>query len=262
MPNIFPLFIRKANAKVKWFFKNYKSIQYDSEIFNSIHGPMTYNTDGLATSNNCDFINDPRFDAAYQSAKATNPWPNFTLMWRIHIVCWLAEYAKHFEGDFVECGVNTGSYARAIIEYINFNSTGKTFYLMDTFQGIDPAYVTNAEKEVGILNYKYRDTYNEVIETFKSFKTVIIKGSIPATLNQCNVNKICYLSIDMNNLVPEIAALEYFWDKVVKGGVIILDDYGFPIHIEQKKAFDKFAAEKKHEILSLPTGQGLILKNH
>ena len=258
----FPLFIRKPYAKLKWFAKNYSRIKYDSEIFNNIQGQLTYNTDGLATSNNCDFINEPRFAKAYEAAKATNPWPDFTLMWRIHIVCWLAENVRHLVGDFVECGVNTGAYARAIIEYINFNSTGKTFFLLDTFQGLDPAYVTEEEKEAGILNYKYRDTYEEVLKTFSPFKTKIIKGSVPETLAECKTEKICYLSIDKNNVVPEIAAVKYFWDKIVKGGVLILDDYGFPMHMQQKIAFDKFAGEVHHEILSLPTGQGLIIKNH
>jgi hypothetical protein len=64
----------------------------------------------------------------------------------------------------------------------------------------------------------------------------------------------------MNVKEPEIAAANYFWEKVVKGGVVILDDYGFPKHIEQKLAFDQFAKEKGVEILSLPTGQGIIFK--
>src|SRR5689334_21089486 len=105
-----PLFLRKFFAKTKWFLRNYDHVNYDSEIFNNIQGQLTYNTDGLATSNNCDFIKTPKFARAYEAAKATNPWPNFTLQWRIHIVCWLADYAKNFEGDYVECGVNTGAY--------------------------------------------------------------------------------------------------------------------------------------------------------
>ena len=259
--SLIPLFIRQFYVKTRWFFRNYATLQYDSEIFNNLMGPLTYNTDGLATSNNADFMNEPRFVKAYEAAKATNPWPNFTLMWRIHVVCWFSEYARHLDGDFVECGVNTGAYARAIVDYINFNATGKTFYLLDTFQGIDSAYVTEEEKKAGILNYKYRDTYQEVLETFKSFNTVIIKGSVPETLPDCRVDRICYLSIDMNNMVPEIQAAEYFWPKVVRGGVLLLDDYGFPMHHKQKEAFDKFAAERDHVVLSLPTGQGIIIKN-
>ena len=80
------------------------------------------------------------------------------------------------------------------------------------------------------------------------------------TLPLCKADKICYLSIDMNCVEPEIDAVNYFWDKLVNGAVIILDDYGFKLHIEQKKAFDKFAQEKNVPILQLPTGQGIIFK--
>jgi O-methyltransferase len=254
--------LRFFYARLKWFLRNYRNIRYDSELFNNVHGPLTYNTDGLATSNNCDFINDPAFDAAYQKAKETNPWPGFTLMWRIHVVLWLARQATYLEGDFVECGVNTGSYSRAVMEYTDWNKTGKTFYLMDTFKGLDPKYVTEEEKKMGILNYKYRDTYQEVVRTFSPFNARIIRGSIPETLGECKAEKVCYLSIDMNNVIPEIAAMEYFWEKMVLHGIIILDDYGFPQHIKQKEAFDRFAAKVGHEILTLPTGQGVIIKNH
>jgi hypothetical protein len=64
----------------------------------------------------------------------------------------------------------------------------------------------------------------------------------------------------MNNTAPEIAAAEYFWDRVTKGGIIVLDDYGWRKHIHQKIAFDRFADEREVKVLSLPTGQGLIFK--
>ncbi len=258
--SLIPLSIRRLYIRTKWFINNYNKLEYNSVLFNPIYGQPTYNTDGLATSTNSDFIRVEKFANAYEHAKKTNPWPNFTLMWRIHVICWAAENVKNLEGDFVECGVNTGAYARALIEYIDFNKTGKKFYLMDTFEGLDHKYVTEEEKKLGILRYKYRDTFEEVKQTFSPFNTKIIKGSIPETLSQCDVQKICFLSIDMNNVIPEIAAMEYFWPKVVTNGMIILDDYGFPMHINQKIAFDKFAKSVGHEILALPTGQGLIIK--
>ncbi len=46
------------------------------------------------------------------------------------------------------------------------------------------------------------------------------------------------------------------------GALVLLDDYGFYNHIEQKKAFDIFAKKKNVEILTLPTGQGLLIKPH
>ena len=59
-----------------------------------------------------------------------------------------------------------------------------------------------------------------------------------------------------------MAAIEYLWEKLVIGGVVVLDDYDYgPEFMEQKYAWDKFAALKDFEILTLPTGQGLIIKN-
>jgi predicted O-methyltransferase YrrM len=64
----------------------------------------------------------------------------------------------------------------------------------------------------------------------------------------------------MNNTAPEIAAAEHLWDRLVPGGIIVLDDYGWRKQINQKIAFDRFADARKVNVLSLPTGQGLLIK--
>jgi len=252
--------------RLKWFFTNRGLINPEFEYVTPGFGgkyPFTYNTDGLATCNNCDFIHEPKFAHAYQAAKDTNPWEGFTLQWRMHIVCYFANLVKHLEGDFVECGVNTGAYSRAVIDYIDFNSNNKTFYLLDTYEGLVESQISEEEKkDNAITQYltHYKNVYQEVVRTFAPFNVKIIRGAVPDTLPECTAEKIAYLSIDMNCVAPEIAAANYFWDKIVKGGVIILDDYGFPMHINQKIAFDKFAKERRIEILCLPTGQGIMFK--
>ena len=64
----------------------------------------------------------------------------------------------------------------------------------------------------------------------------------------------------MNIVQPEIAAMEFFWDKLVSGAAVILDDYGWVNYSLQQEAHDRFAASKDVPILNLPTGQGLIIK--
>jgi O-methyltransferase len=71
---------------------------------------------------------------------------------------------------------------------------------------------------------------------------------------------VAYLSIDMNIVLPEIAALEFFWDRLVPGAVVMLDDYGWATHRAQKAAFDAFARAHDAMILSVPTGQGIIIR--
>jgi len=256
--------------KIKWFIQNYKDISYSKTLMgvdevavpNVFLGPITYQTDCLVTCNNCDFIREERFAKAYTAAAATRPWKGFTLQWRVYIVCWFANYIKNLEGDFVECGVNTGAYARAIIEYINFPKTNKKFWLFDTFSGLVKEQLNDKEKEIGFYKHynHYVDVYEDVKQTFSAFNVEVVKGAVPNTLVNFTGNKIAYLSIDMNVTAPEIAAVNYFWDKIVPGGIIMLDDYGFSPHIEQKRAFDELASKKGVNILSLPTGQGVIIK--
>ena len=75
-------------------------------------------------------------------------------------------------------------------------------------------------------------------------------------------NKIAFLHIDMNCVQPEYDALNYFWDKMTKGGIIIWDDYGYGNATnDQREIHKKFAKEKGVEILSMPTCQGIIIKS-
>jgi hypothetical protein len=226
---------------------------------------VTYSKDLLYTFNNADFLKDPTFQKAYEHVRRldTSGIAGEGIEWRIHVLCWAASLASHLEGDFVDCGVNTGLFSRAVIEYVDFNRLGKMYYLFDTFSGLDPRYSNEYEMaRHHTIGYNENESlYEQVKETFRDFPVKIIKGAIPETLEQVNSNRIAYLSVDMNCVMPEVAALEYFWDKLVPGGIIVLDDYGYPGAEEQKRAHDKFALSKGVQILTLPTCQGIIIKS-
>lgn len=249
-----PVSLKKA--LVKWLSGHGNSLPY------LLYGAASYNYDGLVTAHNADFMSEPKFANAYAAGKATGSWSG-DLYWRAYIICWAADYALRLEGDFVECGVNRGGYALAAMNYTAFERLPKRFYLLDTFKGLDERYIAEEEKEAGIVarRWGYEDCYEDVVRTFAPYPNVrIIQGTVPDTLPQVDSDKIAFLSIDMNNREPEIAAVTYFWDKLVSGAIIILDDYGWRKHIEQKRAFDQFAKEHNVTILALPTGQGVILK--
>ena len=59
---------------------------------------------------------------------------------------------------------------------------------------------------------------------------------------------------------PEVAALNYFWPRLLPGAFVLLDDYAYSGFGEQKAAMDELARAKNIQILSLPTGQGLLVK--
>jgi O-methyltransferase len=229
---------------------------------------VTYANDYLYTLHNAGFLENPKFLQAYEIAKKTDGGKllhNYDIQWRIHVLCWAAQHAAKLEGDFVDCGVHTGIFARAIIDYINFNTLNKKYYLLDTFSGLDEKYSTADEllrnNAMGYAKQDSEKLYNDVLTTFAAFNAEVIRGTVPDTLSNVQTNRVAFLSIDMNCVAPEVAAMEFFWDKLVSGAVIVIDDYGYMNqHDEQRKAHDKFAKGKNVEILILPTCQGLIIK--
>jgi len=224
---------------------------------------LTYGKDLLYTYNNADFLRDPRFQQAYShvSRLDTTGITGEGIEWRIHVLCWAAFHASHLDGDFVDCGVNTGLFARAVMAYVNFGRLGKRYYLLDTFSGLDPKYSSEYEMQrQHSFGYGGGDLLDRVKETFADFDVKIIKGSVPDTLPQVDTDKVAYLSIDMNSVLPEVAALDYFWDRMTPGGLIVLDDYAYPGALEQKRAHDRFAQSKGVQVLTLPTCQGIIIK--
>lgn len=226
----------------------------------ALPGKPTYCEDGLATIHSCEFCDDPEFSAAYAKGRETGSWDG--IRWRAHVYSWVATQAFLLPGDFVECGVNLGGYARMTFEYIPLSQSEKKFYLLDTFNGFDAGLLCDEEVARGIPQaYDYRECYEQVRKTFSAFpNAVLIRGRVPDTLERVPSKEIAFLSIDMNCAEPEIAAIEHFWPKLVKGGFVLLDDFGHPRHAAQKRAFDAFAKRKSIRILYLPTEQGLIIK--
>ena len=230
--------------------------------------PYRYKQDGLFTVHNCAFMQEPRFADAYAAAaKATGE--DYHWHWRVHIALWSAAHALMVAGDFVECGVNRGFLSYAIMTYLNWNDHERRFYLLDTFQGMDRRYVSKEEADRGHLDANaknlesgfYVSGGDSVQKTFSTWKRVsIVEGSVPDTLTQVDAPLISFLHIDMNCAPPEVAALKGLWRKISLGGIVLLDDYAYHGHDLQKAAMDALAAELGTQIVSLPTGQGLLIK--
>ncbi|MBF0585044.1 MAG: class I SAM-dependent methyltransferase [Magnetococcales bacterium] len=237
----------------------------------------TYFQDGLATVHNCDFRNDPRYIKSFQEGFKLGGWGSGVAVWRIHVALWAASVASRLEGDFVECGVHFGGVSRAVMEFINFSKLNKHFFLLDTYEGKALDDLTDAEKQQmnsvldeGLtdsqkyfLTGRYPSSYDRVVKTFEPFgdKVHVIRGTVPHTLDQVTSDKVAYLAVDMNCAAPEVAALEFFWPKLIKGGIVVLDDHGWPNCEGQTNAHAAFAKRYNTCVLPLPTGQGLLIKH-
>jgi Macrocin-O-methyltransferase (TylF) len=227
-----------------------------------------YDQDGLRSVHNHEFMTDPVFLRAYNRGVAA-VGGDYHWRWRVHVGLWAAASAAKLVGDFVECGVNRGFMSSAIMTLLDWDTTGRTFYLLDTFAGIDERYISADEKAAAIMERNANDIasgfytldVNIVRDNFSEWRNVeIIVGAIPETLPAITSNQIAFLHLDLNCSPPEVATLEALWDRLAPGAFILLDDYAYSGYRPQKLGVDGFARSRAVAVLSLPTGQGLIIK--
>jgi hypothetical protein len=229
--------------------------------------PHSYNADGLATIHNADFLDEPRFREGYALGAASGHRicapKDLHIEWRVYVCCWAAWHACRLSGDFVECGVSTAIVSRAVAHYVDLRRLDRKLWLFDTFDGIpDDQMLPHETPLARSKNARhYFDCFDLVRTHFAEYPNVrLVRGRVPDTLVTAAIDRVAWLHIDMNIAYPEVAASAHFWERLTPGAVVIYDDYASQAHAPQKLALDAFAAERDVRILSLPTGQGLLLK--
>ncbi len=217
----------------------------------------TYCADGFATTHHVGFLNDERFISAFNDAFHEVPEGLAVqalrdIAWRAHICTWAATQALALEeGDFVECGVWYGILSKTMCEYTDFAHHDRNFYLVDSW-GSMPDSHSNASYQ--------KDIFEIVERRFSKYPNVhLVRGVVPGVLPQVPAKKIAYLGIDMNSSEPERATLEFFYDKMVSGGIIYFDDYGWQ-YPALRTVVNSFFANKPESLLHFPSGNSIVIK--
>jgi len=235
-------------------------------------GDKVYMADGFITSHDTPFLRNDKLVSAYEAALRDledfyvvpnsryrqDSWESSKeIIWRAHIVTWAAKTVEKLEGDFVECGVGNGLLSKTICHYLEFEKQDRNFYLLDCWELF-------REENWDRLYPRHEDItwFDFAASRFSQFPNVtLVKGMIPKSLEMVkNINKVAYLSIDMNDGEPEIAALKFFWPKLVPGAIVYFDDYlwGYP---KLQKYVEDFLLDKDVELLHIPTGNSILIKN-
>lgn len=212
-----------------------------------------------------DHLSEPRFVEAWAFAKAGSAatWGTVPdIRWRAHTCVWAATQALHLDGDFVECGVNTGLLSMTVCHYLDFGTIDRTFWLYDTFNGIPAELLEGRERSMAEATNAafYVDCHDVALKNFSPFPNArLVRGMLPATLS-AEPKRIAYLSIDLNSATFERQTMDVLWDRLVPGALVVIDDYGFRGHEDQHEFWDDLARGNGVMVLSLPTGQGLLVK--
>ena len=228
-----------------------------------------YHQDGFFTVHNALFRSSPEFRAAYARGLKASKGVDPQFEWRVHVALWAAATALQTTGDFVECGVNAGFISSAIMHSLGWSRVERRFYLIDTFDGPVMSQFSGEEivkgrkkiAEDAISAGAYVTDMARIRANFSEWpNAVVVQGAVPGILPAIEIGQVAFLHLDMNCALPEREALTFFWSRLSKGAVVLLDDYAYFGHDLQAKAMDEAAIELGAHILALPTGQALIIK--
>lgn len=155
----------------------------------------------------------------------------------------------------VECGVGDGMTA-----YFALASSSGTIHLYDSWSPMRADHMLASE---GYQEGNYRTLSREVTaRNLSQFHDRISwhPGYIPETLDETAPDAIHWLHIDLNSAKPTLEALEFFWPRLVVGGVALFDDYGWLGWDDTRRVVDTFLESRPGTLLPLPTGQALYFR--
>ena len=200
-----------------------------------------------------------QFEEVYDKGKLLDG-----LLWRHYLVYWSARYAAERTSanikTLVECGVCDG-----LTIYFAIKAVSRKFplnaHLYDSWEGMREDLLADSER-IQLGNYSYLEM-NRTKENLSAFSDILTfhKGYIPESFNIIpSPNEVAWLHIDLNASIPTSNALEEFYPRILKGGVIIFDDYLGKFYPDTKVAIDRFFSNKEGFLLPMPTGQAIFFK--
>jgi len=156
-------------------------------------------------------------------------------------------------GDIIECGVHMGGSIMLIEHALLAGDTipDRRVFALDTFSGflrrdedLDVDLRSGAAvciPEPGVYDYGFHSIDNMQSVGFERLH--IVKGDVLKTIPDLDIEDIAILRCDTDTYDTTKFELEQLYDRVVPGGVTIIDDYGYTIGC--KKAVDDFVAGRK-----------------
>lgn len=179
---------------------------------------------------------------------------------------WMKDYSKwlnmqNLSGSVAECGVFMGDSAKFLNEFF----PDRNLYLFDTFAGFAEEDIL---KERSLNNSKFLEgvfnrighlcnPYVDIVMRKMNYpeRIIIKKGLFPKSAEGID-DQFCFVNLDMDLYQPMIAALQFFWDKLVPGGCVVLHDYFHPQLPGVKQAVSDFEKQIGVRLFKTVLGDG------
>jgi O-methyltransferase len=166
----------------------------------------------------------------------------------------LVKAYQHLPGDVAEVGVFQGASAKLICEA----KGDARLHLFDTFEGLPKA--SKADGKVHNVN-QYPCSEESVRTYLAQYPNVVFhKGRFPDSTGQLAETRFSLVHMDVDLYESTRACLEYFYPRMLPGGVMLSHDYSLLAGVS--KAVGEFFSDKPERPIDLPSTQCMVIKLH
>ncbi len=166
------------------------------------------------------------------------------------------------DGNMLEVGVYKGGTAGIICSAAQLCNKNIIVYLADTFSGVVKAGVNDSIYRGG----EHGDTDVEHVEHLLKDELYlqnyrILKGTFPEETHSLVDSKsisFCHIDVDVYDSAKDIT--EWLWDKLVVGGMIVYDDYGWELCDGVTKYLNEQKTKADRRLIYNLNGHGILIK--
>jgi O-methyltransferase len=178
---------------------------------------------------------------------------------RLYFLAALARHAARLNGGFAECGVFRGGTALLLSRVTA--PTGTPLHLFDSFEGLPQP---DGDQDIFYRRGDFGRTDAEMVAALlieDQPRVHVHKGWIPRVFDEAPDLGWALVHVDVDLYRPTLDACEFFYDRMVPGGLFVFDEYGFPTCRGERNAVDEFFHDRPESPIVLPTGQAFVIKH-
>jgi O-methyltransferase len=167
-------------------------------------------------------------DADFQRVLEQVQHNTFVDIYRLYELWSLVGQVRDRDGDILEVGVWRGGSGCLMAARALLDGTAATVYLCDTFEGVVKAGEEDNEYRGG----EHADTSAALVADLARgmglTNVEILQGIFPDdTADRVTSEKLRLVHIDVDVYQSARDVFDWAWDRLVPGGIVVFDDYGF-----------------------------------
>jgi O-methyltransferase len=151
------------------------------------------------------------------------------------------------EGDMIELGVYGGGTTALICRAL----PNHHMYLCDTWLGLPESKITQEEIKRGLTPGRFPASVHDM-KNFLTFEGIdnytIVQGIFPESITpEMKDKKFLFAHCDCDLGISCMNFLDFVAPRMVSGGIIVFDDYSYPVCEGVKRAADSFAKNNEND---------------